>query len=408
MFLHLANTPRDYAWGSTTAIAEFMGRTPSGAPEAELWFGAHAGSPSLVMNDGGIQESLASVIEADPRHALGADLAERRGQLPFLLKLLAANSALSLQAHPSPQQAREGFAREEAAGIPVDANFRNYRDDSAKPELVVAISESFHALSGFRPWQEVLRLLDALLGADMEMPGQGSVALLAGILKGEEPLREAVAVLLGGEQPEEVAALVTRVCALALSKDLLATEFAPSFRTVTQLEAAYPGDPGIVLSLLLNRVTLARGEALFLDAGNIHAYLNGLGIELMSSSDNVLRGGLTRKHIDVPALLSVLNFTPMEPPLLVASQGSHGVTTYDAGAADFLLHHIQGPARVSITGPAIALAQDGEVTLSGGQSQTRLARGEAVFVTPDEETIVVSGNGLIWLATTPAPRTAVL
>lgn len=404
MFAYLANTPRDYAWGSTTAISEFLGRTPSGSPEAELWFGAHAGSPSVVLSDDAAYCNLATLIATNPELALGPAIAETRGELPFLLKLLAADSALSLQAHPSPQQARDGFAREEAAGIPRDAPFRNYRDDSAKPELVVALSETFHALSGFRPWEETLRLMEILHRADQDEPGDASLTLLADILSGEEPLRDAVSVLLGGGRTEAVSELVARVGALAMSESALASEFASSFRTVAELSETYPGDPGIVLSLLLNRVTLSRGEALFLDAGNIHAYLGGLGIELMSASDNVLRGGLTPKHIDVPELLSVLNLTPMKPPRLPARQGSDGVTTYDAGATDFLLHHIQAPATVQIFGPAIVLCQDGTLSLRGVNSACTLTQGEAVFITPDEATIEVSGTGTVWLATTPAPR----
>lgn len=256
----------------------------------------------------------------------------------------------------------------------MNAPFRNYRDESAKPEIVVALSETFHALSGFRPWQQTLAILELLRSADATAPGDGSTALLQELLEGADPLRETVSVLLGGSRSGEV----------------------------TELAASYPGDSGIVLSLLLNRVTLGRGEALFLDAGNIHAYLRGFGIELMSASDNVLRGGLTPKHIDVPELLRVLNFHAMEPPLLAACETSLGVTTYDAGAEDFVLHRVQAPAGLSVTGPAIALAQSGSTTIRGKLSEMVLTQGESTYLTPNEERLQIMGEGVIWLAMTPA------
>lgn len=402
MFTRITNTPRDYAWGSSTAIAEFLGRTPGGGPEAELWLGAHTGSPSVITDPAPAHANLAEWIAGEPEQALGVDLARTDGRLPFLLKLLAADSALSLQAHPSTEQARQGFAREEAAGIPLNAPFRNYRDESAKPEIVVALSETFHALSGFRPWKQTLAILALLRSADATVPGDGTIGLLSELLERGDPVRETVSVLLGGVRADEIAELVARVCVLARTDVVLASEFASSFATVTELAAAYPGDPGIVLSLLLNRVTLARGEALFLDAGNIHAYVRGFGIELMSASDNVLRGGLTPKHIDVPELLRVLNFDAMEPPLLAARESSPGVKTFDAGAKDFVLHCVQAPASVSITGPAIALAQTGSATMRGKHSEMVLAHGESTYVTPDEERLHVMGDGVIWLATTSA------
>lgn len=403
MFTRITNSPRDYAWGSPSAIADFLGRAPSGAPEAELWFGAHEGSPSIVMDADPGYPDLASWIAHEPTLTLGADIARTHGRLPFLLKLLAADTALSLQAHPNTEQAREGFARENAAGIPQNAPFRNYRDESAKPEVVVALSETFHALSGFRPWKQTQEILALLRRADATHPGDGSIELLEGLLEGPDPLRESMSVLLGGHRVSEIAELVARVCLLAQTDIALSSDFATSFETVSELAAVYPGDPGIVLSLLLNPVTLARGQALFLDAGNIHAYVRGFGIELMSASDNVLRGGLTPKHIDVPELLSVLNFTPMEPPLLAGHVSSPGVLTFDAGARDFLLHSVQAPASVSVTGPVIAVAQEGLVTVRGAHSEITLARGESMFVTPDEGNLLVDGTGVIWLATTPDP-----
>ncbi|GAA1059544.1 mannose-6-phosphate isomerase, class I [Agromyces bracchium] len=410
MFVAIRNAPRDYAWGSHTAIAEFRGVEPSGSPEAELWLGAHAGSPAeLVGPDAAGAADLAELIAANPALALGPEHAREGARLPFLLKVLAAARPLSLQAHPTPDQARIGFGREEAEGVPIDAFDRNYKDPFAKPELIVAVSERFEALSGFRPVDEVAGVVETLRAADAASPEPqpGAIDLLASRLGGPDALRETVAWLLldgrGGDSGE-AAWLVERVVILAASDEALASSFAASFRTVLDLAEEYPGDPGIVISLLLNRVALRRGEALFLDAGNIHAYLSGLGIELMAASDNVLRGGLTPKHIDVPELLEVLDFTPIEPPLLAPIEAAPGIREYRPAVPDFTLFRVEGAdaaSRIALAGPAIVLAEAGEVEVSGAHGAVTIARGEAAFVSPDEGSLGFGGAGVAWVATVP-------
>ncbi|WP_353828611.1 mannose-6-phosphate isomerase, class I [Agromyces sp. SYSU T0242] len=411
MFVAIRNTPRDYAWGSHTAIAEFRGVEPSGGPEAELWLGAHAGSPAEVVDPGSGADDLARLIAANPALALGPHHAREGARLPFLLKVLAAAKPLSLQAHPTPDQARIGFAREEAEGVPADAYDRNYKDPYAKPELIVAVSERFEALSGFRSPDEVHGVLEVLRAADAATPEPqpGAIDLLARRLEGDDALRETVAWLLqdgrGGDSGE-AAWLVERVTALAGTPTALESSAASSFRTVLDLAAEYPGDPGIVISLLLNRVTLRRGEALFLDAGNVHAYLEGLGIELMAASDNVLRGGLTPKHIDVPELLEVLDFTPIEAPILRPVEVAAGLLEYRPPVPDFTLLRAEGVAdgwEIDLTGPAVVLAEGDAVELAGRTGGIRLERGEAAFVSPDEAPISVAGTGIAWIATVPAP-----
>lgn len=407
MFVAIRNTPRDYAWGSHTAIAEFRGVEPGGGPEAELWLGAHAGSPAQVVDAASVGAAdLAELIGSNPTAALGPALAREGARLPFLLKLLAADRPLSLQAHPTAEQARAGFAAEEAEGVPLDAFDRNYKDPFPKPELIVAVSETFEALSGFRPLDEVRGVIEALRAADAasDEPQPGALDLLAGRLGGAEPLRETVEWLLedgrGGDSGE-VSWLVERVTSLAASEAALASPHAASFRTVSDLAGEYPGDPGIVISLLLNRVTLRRGEALFLDAGNIHAYLSGLGIELMAASDNVLRGGLTPKHIDIPELLEVLDFTPIAPPVLPAVEVAPGVAEYRPPVPGFTLFRVEAAneARIGLAGPAVVLVERAPLRLSGRLDATTVGRGEAVYVTPDESELAVRGDGVAWVAT---------
>jgi mannose-6-phosphate isomerase len=420
MFVAIDNTPRDYAWGSVGAIADFRGVAPSGGPEAELWLGAHAGSPAKVVGGASVGHSdLAAWIAAEPERALGADLAARGARLPFLLKLLAAAEPLSLQAHPTPEQARAGFAREEADGVPINAYDRNYRDQYHKPELIVAVSETFDALSGFRPLDEVRGILGVLRAADAasDRPEPAALDLLESRLAGAQPLRDTVEWLLRdgrGGDTGEAAWVVERVTALAASGEARRSPYALSFETVCTLAEVYPGDPGIVISLLLNRVRLHRGEALYLAAGNIHAYLDGLGIELMASSDNVLRGGLTPKHIDVTELLDVLDFTSIAPPRLEPEPVGPGVVAFRPDMPDFVLYRAEPGAdaaadsvRVAIDGPAIVLAEGGGLRLRGARGDAEVARGGAVYVTPEERELVIDGDGTAWIATTGTPTASV-
>ena len=373
MFVEITNTPRDYAWGSTTAIAELLGTTPSGRPEAELWLGAHPGSPARVAGEPG--RTLLDVID---------------GRLPFLLKVLAAAAPLSLQAHPTPTQAQEGFARENAAGIPLDAPERNYKDAFPKPELIYALSEPFRALCGFRPVAETREVL-------APVAGDPRIAPLVARLVDDAALEAVFAWLITrGDGVEDVVEAVVEAAA---------TVDGPSWQTVRTLADHYPGDPGIAVSLLLHTVELHPGEVLFLPAGNIHAYLEGLGIELMASSDNVLRGGLTPKHVDVPELLRVLDFRPAPAPHLAPEQPEPGVRVYRPPVPDFVLTVVSADAaargvEVPLGGPAIVLCTEGEVAIEQGPT---LARGTAVFV-DDEQWLGIRGSGVVFVASTGDAR----
>ena len=373
MFVEIDNTPRDYAWGSRDAIASLLGREASGGPEAEYWLGTHPGSPSVIL---------------DPATAGGATKLTELATLPFLLKVLAASAPLSLQAHPTPAQARDGFARENAAGIALDAVDRNYKDAAHKPELIYALSDDFTALCGFRPVADTRRLLAPLAG-------DSAVDDLLRRLVDDSRLRDVFEWLI--TRGDGVDSLVARVVELVSADD----RGVPEFQLVPRLAAAYPGDPGIVIALLLNLVALAPGEVLYLPAGNIHAYLGGLGIELMAASDNVLRGGLTPKHVDVPELLTVLDFRPLPVPYLVPSHPSAGVSVFKPDVPDFELVVIEpGPAgaEFSPTGESILLCTDGTVKVVGADGTAELARGQSVFVTADEPPMRFTGAGRVFLA----------
>ncbi|MGV8884409.1 MAG: mannose-6-phosphate isomerase, class I [Microbacteriaceae bacterium] len=365
MFVGITNTPRNYAWGSTTAIAELLGTSASGEPEAELWLGAHPGSPSVLADGSGTLTSLV-------------------GELPFLLKVLAAAHPLSLQAHPSIEQAAAGFARENALGIPLDAANRNYRDELHKPELIYALSDNFRALCGFRPVASTHASIERLQNA---MPGNAALAGFSARLATDDAIRPCFEWLVS--HGEGVSELVTAVVAGAALLD------GPHFRLIGELAREYPGDPGIVVSLLLNLVTLSRGEVLYLPAGNIHAYVEGLGIELMASSDNVLRGGLTPKHIDVPELLSVLDFTPGPVPYLAGIAQAPGLTVFRPSVPDFELLHVTASTVLPLRAAAIALCVSGSFTLGS----FTVARGEAVYISADEAPVTVTGEGELFVAT---------
>ena len=379
MLVPLSNEPRDYAWGSTTLIAQLEGREPSGRPEAEVWFGDHPADPSVTPDGRTLDVWLAE-------EGAGTGSPER---LPYLLKLLGAASPLSIQAHPSKTQAEAGFAREEGTGIARDAAERTYRDANHKPELIVALSDEFRALAGLRETEATLRLLEAL--------GEGAAPLTTRLTEKDASLPALLEWVLSAD----AAPAVRSVIAAAAAAD--SDEFAEELALARAMATQYPGDPGVVVALLMNLVTLRRGEALFLRAGVLHAYLSGLGVELMAASDNVVRGGLTPKHIDVAELVRVLDPAQGEPPIVLARAAAAGVDAFHVPVEDFALERVRASGdgiRREVRGPVIALATSGAPVVTGAGSAGRvgLRPGEAVLVTPDEQHLVVSGAGELFLA----------
>ncbi|MBG6224167.1 mannose-6-phosphate isomerase [Arthrobacter sp. CAN_A2] len=422
----LDNTLRPYAWGSDHAIADLLGRERSGGPEAELWIGAHPDSPSVALGPGGPDEApdaaasraggrpLDELIAEDPEHHLGAVVAAEFGRLPFLLKVLAAETPLSLQVHPTLEQAREGFAREEAAGVDRAAAGRNYKDDNHKPEMLLALTP-FEMLCGFRPAAQA-RAVVAMLAAQIDAAGLALPPLVPLLLQDLAQPEERTALrsaferlIAGGTDVTEATAAVVA----ALASGAPTAPYEAELSTVVTLDAQYPGDSGVLISLLLNRVSLAPGEAAYLPAGNVHAYLHGLGIEVMASSDNVLRGGLTPKFVDVPELLRTISFEAVGVPTLGAETTLLGQEVFRPPFREFQLQRVQlepdaGPVPLAQEGPAVIIVVSGSVLLDSPKGELRLERGDSAFLPAAEAPVnahVVSGatGPALGFAVTTAP-----
>jgi mannose-6-phosphate isomerase len=385
----LMNTVRHYPWGSRTVIPELLGeRSPADRPYAELWMGAHPDAPS-VLSDG---TPLDKAIEAAPEVLLGADVQERFGtRLPFLMKVLAAEQPLSLQAHPTSEQARAGFAAEEAAEVPHDEPTRTFKDPFHKPELLLALT-TFEALCGFRPVEESLHCL-----AKLQVPElKPTIAALA-----RGGLRAAIPQLLA-LNPDHRSVLVTAV-AEAAGRFVSAhdPEFINTYRWAASLAETYPGDPGVVISLMCNHLKLAPGEAVFLPAGNLHAYLAGAGVEVMASSDNVLRGGLTTKHVDLAALIEVLDFTDGRVPVLHPVLGPGGLR-YPVPVDDFDLTRIELDGQsgsLTTRGPQVLLCTEGTAVLTSPDGEVTVPQGGSAFV-PAGTPVTAHGPAVLYRTTT--------
>ena len=392
------NRIRPYAWGSRTAIAELTGEpSPSPHPQAELWIGAHPGDPSSLVCADGHTERLNTVIAADPVRMLGPAVYEEFGaRLPFLLKVLAAAEPLSLQAHPSTEQAERGFDSEERAGIPLNAHWRNYKDRYHKPELICALTE-FRALCGFREPSTTVQLL-----SELQVPALDHyLTLLSG-----QPDAHGMRALFSSiitVPPGALEPLLDGVLAACVRKVREKSEFHDEYRAALELGERYPGDPGVIASLLMNRITLQPNEAIYLPAGNLHAYLSGVGVEIMASSDNVLRGGLTPKHVDVPELMRVLDFEPGPVPVFDGAADDRGIHDYGTPTKEFRLNRLELDGRsfdLSHHGPQVLVVTEGSATLTAPDGrQLTLERGRSAWIAADEGAVECTGTGVVFRAT---------
>jgi mannose-6-phosphate isomerase len=374
----MQNPIQNYAWGSHTAIARLVGAAaPTEKPQAEMWMGAHPKAPSRVWYQERWQR-LDKLIASHPLEMLGARVMEKFGQrLPFLFKVLAAGQPLSIQAHPDSRQAREGFERENRAGIALDAPHRNYKDDQHKPECICALTP-FWGMCGFRPAAEIKELALPVWPA-------GQRAGLELLVKDPEAegIREFFNFLMGMDPPTR-SALVDHVAGRAAAGE----DKGAAYEWILRLNAQYPRDIGVLAPLLLNTIQLQPGQALLLPAGQLHAYLEGLGMELMANSDNVLRGGLTPKHVDVPELLSVLDFEPYRVEILQPRDSSPAENIYTSPVEEFVLSVVCASAGDSLRctdrppGPQILFCLQGAAEIQWFQSTSWMTvdKGQAVFI----------------------------
>ena len=398
MGLHkLINPLKNYAWGSPDFIPRLLGKDPDPElPVAEMWMGAHpAGSSSLRTMEGGI--SLRDYIDTDPGRILGRGAVLAEGRLPFLLKVLAAERPLSIQAHPSEAQAMLGWKRENSLSLEPDSPLRNYRDPSAKPELLCALTE-FIALCGFRAYREVAENLSAAgLGVCLK-----SYAPFAKH-QNRNWFQRLILELLSLRENRLEDALTALKSSLREDSGL-----DPDIRDCCMLLLEYyPKDAGVFAPLYLNLFTLQPGEALFLATGVPHAYLRGAGIEIMGNSDNVLRGGLTQKHVDVEELARVLDFEPYSGGVVTLQADGPFSGSYPSPVQEFELRRIDlgggwGQGYDVGRAPLIVFCTDGSAILESRTSRLELVKGEAAFVSADVESLHFAGDCTLWLATLPA------
>lgn len=379
----LINSVQNYGWGSTTALTELYGiANPQGLPMAELWMGAHPKSSSKVQDADGTIRVLRDIIDADKTTLLGEGVAQRFGELPFLFKVLCADQPLSIQVHPNKQASEIGFARENSAGIPLDASNRNYKDPNHKPELVFALTP-FLAMNAFREFSEIVALLQPVAGAHtaiahflQEPDGERLSQLFASLLnmQGDEKNR-----------------------ALAILKAALNSQQGEPWQTIRAIAEFYPDDSGLFSPLLLNVVKLNPGEAMFLFAETPHAYLRGVALEVMANSDNVLRAGLTPKYIDIPELVANVKFIAKPADELLTQPHKHGSElNFPIPVDDFAFSLYDLSVQETVIAErsaAILFCVEGEAVLHQGDQRLVLKPGESAFVSYDEPSVAVSGVG---------------
>jgi len=394
----LKNAFQEYAWGSKTFIQELLGEFgPADKPIAELWMGAHPKDSSRVLYDGN-WKSLLKLVQENPVETLGRSVAEKfSNELPFLLKVLAASRPLSIQAHPNRAQAREGFARENRLKIPLSAPHRNYKDKSHKPEIICAL-RPFWAMKGFRKIEEILGLMDKIA-----VPALQEELMALRREPDMEGLRTFHTALLTMNRKRQ-----RKIVNEVVAEGEKYCETDPIFEWMIRLNQEFSGDVGVLSPMLLNLVRLEPGEAMFIPAGEPHAYLEGAGIELMANSDNVLRGGLTPKHIDVPELLKVLSFKENEVGILRPERQGSMESVYPTTAQEFMLSVIcvhEGSVFDSHRGRnveiMICLEGDAHVTDFGNGDILPLSQGTSIFVPSAVKQYRIQGEAKIYKATVP-------
>jgi len=376
-----------YAWGRTDSIPELLGLPVTDSPVAEAWWGAHPASPATVDCDG-LTQGLDALIAADANASLGPDVAAAfHDRLPFLLKILAIDAPLSIQLHPSKEQAVEGFDEEEANGVSVSSPQRIFRDRSHKPEMIVALTPMV-VLAGFRD-------LPGLRG-DLHLLGKDGRALLRVVEEADSAEAAVTAYIRSVLALPKRAHVVTTLASLNAG-----AEPSAQVRAACSALASHPGDAGALVALAMNVIYLRPGGACFVGDGTVHSYQSGVGVEIMANSDNVVRAGLTPKSINVPLLLDLMNARPatVQRPER-ATNGA--VTIYRAPVAEFQLTSVSGGEWSAPAGPRIVLALQGEATVTTENDTRLLARGKAVFVPFADGNMHLETAGHVVVASVPA------
>lgn len=397
----LKNTIQEYFWGSKTFIPELLGFKNSEAkPQAELWMSAHPKASSKILkHDKTI--SLADLIRQNPERILGLKVVSNfNNKLPFLFKVLAAGQPLSIQAHPNLKQAKEGFDRENKAGIPLSAPTRNYKDDNHKPELICALTP-FDAMCGFRDVNEIVEILQYL---DLIKILPGAIELQKD--PSENSLKNLFSDLMNLSSKEK-AEFVNSLVRKTSNKTPRTENEKLIFKWIIKFSRKYPADIGIFAPILLNVIKLQPGEALYLDAGILHAYLNGAGIEIMANSDNVLRGGLTPKHIDVPELLKTLTFRNGKVDIIIPEQKGINEFVYKTPAREFELSFLKISKKnhfqmKETKCSQILLCTKGNSEISWNSNKNlKVKKGESIFISADNNDLIIKGNGEFYRAAVP-------
>ena len=370
MLSRISGDTKGYDWGSRDLIPNYFGLEPSGAPIAEIWFGTHPlGESQLIQSEQSLSEHIGS-------------------RLSFLVKILSAERALSIQVHPNSAQAKDGFDLEQARGIPVDDPKRNYKDLSHKPEALVALTQ-FRALCGFRPKAELIQVFSDFGKTEAEFE------TLAQKLAAGTELSEVFETLISSK---ELAKRVLKTVASEQSDPLAASARDLIERLLTQ----FPDDTGALVAIMLNEVSLEPGEAIYLPAGNIHAYLSGLGIEVMAASDNVLRSGLTSKHVDVPEVLKLADFSELAEPKVRPKKLAEGLVEYPVECKEFRIYkaEVSGKnllADLDLPASAIVVCTAGEVAVSTSLDEREvLSKSEVVFAS-EAKKLSLSGSGTVFV-----------
>lgn len=387
-FFRMDNPIQNYAWGSRSVLATMQGRpVPSDQPEAELWMGAHPSAPS-VIEVGGHSKSLADVLP----------------DLPFLLKILAIAAPLSIQVHPSTEQAKAGFARDNDRQVPLESPSRNYKDDRAKPETVVALTGMW-LLAGQQTGAQLRELAHDLRLDWLSWAANEPSALRAALTLSEEHAADSVRACVAAAARLRR----TRLAHLPRANDDVAlcpkaTRLERAVYLIELLDHHHPGDPGMLVALCMNLVHLHPGQAVHTPPQQLHAYISGTAVEIMGCSDNVLRAGLTEKHMDVPELLSVL--APQQAPIEIldpdfSSDGSVDYPLWDASLSLVAFQvHPEHTLRRRIRGTSVVLVAEGNVTASisaPGVSGHEIPAGHSLLYSGGTGFVEFDGQGLVFV-----------